>query len=431
VSAPRDGATCPGPELTVVIAAWNAEATLAEQLDALVRQRAPFAWEVVVADNGSADGTAALARSYADRLPLRVVDAAATRGAGAARNAGVAAARAPLVAFCDADDVVADDWVVAVREALRAHAFVAGRFEGARLNDPRVLRSRTLPQQTGLQDSGHLPGLRAAGAGNMGVRAEVFRAVGGFDPACRFLEDTDLCWRIQLAGVPLTWLPEAVVHVRLRAGLRSAARQGYDYGTGERWLALRYREQEVRLRELAGAGAAPGRRGAGALSAALTGAALTGAALTDAAVTGGALAAGGLTGGGFPAGGLTGGGLAGGGLGGAALVGAVAGGTRTAPSGRPGPGRTVRRAAATVGGLARVRSAGDLGRWCWDVGWGVGFAFGRVAVPEPVAVVALPPGAAGDPHAPDRGAEPADQASSGHRLVPPRPGSDQDRVLPA
>uniref|UniRef100_UPI0018A9F859 glycosyltransferase family 2 protein n=1 Tax=Cellulomonas hominis TaxID=156981 RepID=UPI0018A9F859 len=256
MSALRDGAARPaGVELTVVIAAFDAEATLGEQLDALAAQRAPFGWELVVADNGSTDGTAALARSYADRLPVRVVDASATRGAGAARNVGVSVARAPLVAFCDADDVVGDGWLVAMRTALRTHAFVAGRFDAERLNTPRVLRSRTVPQTAGLQESTRLPGLHAAGAGNMGIRADVFRAVGGFDPGCLFLEDTDLCWRVQLAGVPLTWVPEAVLHVRLRGSVRSSAQQGYHYGTGERWLALRYREQEDRLRALASAGA--------------------------------------------------------------------------------------------------------------------------------------------------------------------------------
>lgn len=376
----RDGVARPaGVELTVVIAAFDAEATLGAQLDALAAQCVPFPWELVVADNGSTDGTADLARSYADRLPVRVVDASATRGAGAARNVGVSVARAPLVAFCDADDVVGDGWVLAMRTALRTHAFVAGRFDGERLNGPRVLRSRTIPQTAGLQESTRLPGLHAAGAGNMGIRADVFRAVGGFDPGCLFLEDTDLCWRVQLAGVPLTWVPEAVLHVRLRGSVWSSARQGYHYGTGERWLALRYREQEGRLRELAATAgppaadpAATGARTTGSFA----GAALAGAAV-GMSVVDPALAAG-LD----PAGGLA----AGAALGTAGLA-AGSDGVH-----RPGPLRAARRLAATGGDLLRVRSLGDLGRWSWDVGWGMGYAFGRVEPPAPVrASVAVPP----------------------------------------
>lgn len=401
MSGLRDAAARPstGTELSVVIAAYDAEATLGAQLDALAAQRVPFAWEVVVADNGSTDGTAALARSYTGRMRILVVDASATPGAGAARNVGVSVAHAPLIAFCDADDVVGDGWLAAMRAALSRHAFVAGRFDGARLNSPSVLRSRALPQQHGLQESARLPGLHAAGAGNMGIRADLFRAVGGFDPRCLYLEDADLCWRVQLAGVPLTWAPDVLLHVRLRGNLWSTARQGYHYGTGERWLALRYREQDERLRELVAARAAAEaaasadpdelavpavpavpaesvvpvvpavpadpadlqQRSGGALSgAALTGAAI-GLALTD---------------------GLAGAAVAGDVVASAALTSA---GLRGA-GGRSAAGRAARRLAATAGDLARVRSVGDLGRWCWDVGWGLGYAFGRVEVPEPVVV---------------------------------------------
>jgi GT2 family glycosyltransferase len=349
VSGLRDGVGRPaGVELTVVIAAFDAEATLGAQLDALAAQRAPFAWELVVADNGSTDGTAALARSYGDRLPVRVVDASATRGAGAARNVGVSVARAPLVAFCDADDVVGDGWLAAMRAALRTHAFVAGRFEGARLNGPRVLRSRTIPQTTGLQESTLLPGLHAAGAGNMGIRADVFRAVGGFDPGCLFLEDTDLCWRVQLAGVPLTWAPEAVLHVRLRGTLRSTLQQGYHYGSGEHWLALRYREQQGRLRALAAGRGAVAGAGAGAVA--------------------------------------------------GASAGSGAGAAVAVPAAPAHPHRGWRRALhrlrLTVGALARVRSVAELGAWCWELGFGLGFAFARLETPSPVAVARLAPGAA-------------------------------------
>jgi len=479
VSALRDGAARPaGVELTVVIAAFDAEATLGEQLDALAAQRAPFGWELVVADNGSTDGTAALARSYADRLPVRVVDASATRGAGAARNVGVSVARAPLVAFCDADDVVGDGWLVAMRTALRTHAFVAGRFDAERLNTPRVLRSRTVPQTAGLQESTRLPGLHAAGAGNMGIRADVFRAVGGFDPGCLFLEDTDLCWRVQLAGVPLTWVPEAVLHVRLRGSVRSSAQQGYHYGTGERWLALRYREQEDRLRALASAGApaaeavaaavpaagavvaaegpAAGRPGSGEPAAADPGAADPapadaapvgpGAADAGAADPAAADPRGGDTGAaGRAAGSLAGAAFAGAAVGmamadpalagslvpagqlaaGAALTGAGLTGAGLAAAGggphRPGAVRAARRLAATAGDLLRVRSLGDLGRWSWDVGWGVGYAFGRVDPPEPVRPprAVAPTAAAALPAA----TLPAEVDAARGAPVPHRPGA--------
>lgn len=216
--------------LSVVIACYNAERTLGLQLTALAEQPCPVPWEVLVCDNGSTDGSRAVALSFEDRLPLRVLTADQIQGPGAARNVGARAARGRWLGFCDADDVVADDWLAQLCDALDAHSFVAGRFEGSRLNSARTLRSRRLDQQTGLQFSDGNP-LPHAGAGNMGIHLEIFRAVGGFDTAIRTLEDSDLCWRIQqTTGEPLIFVPELCVHVRLRSGLPAIFRQGREYG---------------------------------------------------------------------------------------------------------------------------------------------------------------------------------------------------------
>lgn len=321
------GASNDRVDLSVVIAAYDAADTLPAQLTALAGQRASCSWEVVLADNGSRDGTVDVARRHADLLPaLRVVDASARRGAAAARNMGAQAARGRRLAFCDADDVVADGWVQSMFEALTRHEFVAGRFEGARLNTAEVLESRVLPQSEGLQESALLPGLRHAGAGNLGVRADLFRRVGGFDETLRCLEDTDLCWRIELSGVPLAYADAAVVHVRLRDGLRATVRQGFAYGAGERRLARRY----AHVAAGAAGAAAPAPRAVSAVPA-------------------------------------------------------------DPPRPAAGPaagkvGRVLRRVLGVGAGLARVRRRGELLALCWSTAWGLGFALGHG--PEPVR---LPP----------------------------------------
>ena len=82
------------PELSVIIPARNEESLLPQQLDALAAQRADVAWELIVVDNGSTDGTAAVAANYAERIPgLKVVHEAAP-GLCHARDAGVRAAAA-------------------------------------------------------------------------------------------------------------------------------------------------------------------------------------------------------------------------------------------------------------------------------------------------------------------------------------------------
>jgi glycosyltransferase involved in cell wall biosynthesis len=223
----------------VIIAAFNAEQTLGDQLAALSRQQVPFDWELLLCDNGSTDGTAALVRSWQNRLPqLSLVDASARRGASAARNIGAWVARAALLAFCDADDVVADDWLLHMQRALTQSTLVAGAGETALLN-PSGQASVSWSVDTVITKP-YWPQYPAAASSNLGVSAAALREIGGFDESLRTGEDIDLCWRMQLAGARLERHPEVVVHIRKRIGVAAVFRQAYSYAAGDRQLKHKY-----------------------------------------------------------------------------------------------------------------------------------------------------------------------------------------------
>lgn len=93
-----------GPDVSVVIAAFNAEATIARAIDSALRQQGVTV-EVLVIDDCSTDGTLEIARSFAPE-PVRVVALEKNRGPGGARNAGLEAARGCFVALLDADDTM-------------------------------------------------------------------------------------------------------------------------------------------------------------------------------------------------------------------------------------------------------------------------------------------------------------------------------------
>ena len=73
------------------------------------------------------------------------------------------------------------------------------------------------------------------------MRRAIHEAIGGFDESLAALEDTDYCWRVQLAGTPLVSLPDAMVHVRLPASLAASFRQMRRYGVHNVLLYTRYR----------------------------------------------------------------------------------------------------------------------------------------------------------------------------------------------
>ena len=233
-------APVPIASLDVVIPCRNAAVTLPRQLDALVAQEWDGRWRVVIADNGSTDATRAVVAQYTDRLPVRVVDASDRRGQAHARNVGARAADGNALLFIDADDEIAPGYVAAMAAALERHEFVSAAFESRSLNEGWVAESRVAYQDVGLNNGlGFLP---FAGGGGLGVRREIFERVGGFDDAYwRSGEDIDFCWRVQLAGSELHFVPGATVRIAWRRQLRQLYRQGRHYGRGEPYLYRKYR----------------------------------------------------------------------------------------------------------------------------------------------------------------------------------------------
>ena len=236
------------PTLSVVIPCLNGAATLGVQLDALARQTWSEPWEVLLVDNGSTDGSAEVALGYRDRLPsVRVVDASARAGTAFALNEGVRAAAADAVAFCDADDEVADGWVAALGEALRKHDFVSCRHDPVKLNDPWVVETREAAFATGLPTLWFPPYTTHAGSGAMGLRRAVHQAVGGFDESMPCLFDTDFSIKAQLAGFELVYVPEAVVHYRYRSTLGGIFDQARRYAEQMARIQRRYRRPGERV----------------------------------------------------------------------------------------------------------------------------------------------------------------------------------------
>jgi glycosyltransferase involved in cell wall biosynthesis len=226
--------------ISVVVPCLNGATTLPRQLEALSKQEYDGDWEVVVADNGSSDGTLAVANEFRDRVPrLALVDASARRGQAYARNAGVRVATGDALLFIDADDEVAPSFVAAMADALSRHEFVAARFDSDTLNPGWVRGTRQAFQTEGLSDGfGFLP---FAGGGGLGIRRAAFERAGGFDEDYwRSGQDVDFCWRVQLAGASLHFVPDAVARIAWRGTLRSLYRQGRHYGRGEAYLYKKY-----------------------------------------------------------------------------------------------------------------------------------------------------------------------------------------------
>ncbi len=225
------------PELSVILCSRNGERTIADQLDALAGQDIDRPWEILLVDNGSTDSTVAVFEATTFPTVARVIDASTRPGLAHARNQGVAAARAPQVAFCDDDDVVAESWASAMLDALGTHPIVAPAFEYERLNASDTSAGRTTFQASKLETLFGMP----VCAGACGVRVDVWNLVGGNDEALLATgEDFDFVLRARAHGIEPVFEPRAIYHLRLRDDPDAVWGQAKAYGASQAMLWSRH-----------------------------------------------------------------------------------------------------------------------------------------------------------------------------------------------
>lgn len=221
------------PEVSVVIPVLDEVARISRCLDALAAQEDAPRFEVVVVDNGSSDGTA----EAASRHPLspRVVRET-RRGPYVARNAGIAAARAPVIALTDADCSPTPGWLRAGLAEIAAGADAVGGAVVQSL-DPHPTRWARYDAAMYLDQSLHIETERFAATANLFVRREVFERFGGFRPELVASGDVEFGRRITDAGCRLVYGRDAIVLHRPRSTLRDTWRLHRKLGSGFAELA--------------------------------------------------------------------------------------------------------------------------------------------------------------------------------------------------
>jgi glycosyltransferase involved in cell wall biosynthesis len=242
------------PQISVILPTRNRSALLRTLLGDLTSQQAgdlPF--EVVVVDNASRDDTRAVAMAAAARdARLRYVYEPA-RGASNARNRGIAAARAPLLAFLDDDVRPAADWVFAAWRAITSKADVdclGGRIEPQWPSPPPSWLTHQLFGPVALQigrgngavfDRDHASACLLTA--NFVCRASALREVGGFSPDFLRDEDRELNLRLWRSGKRGLYDDTVVVYAQVQAErLTRRYHRAWHAVTGRSHARLRYRD---------------------------------------------------------------------------------------------------------------------------------------------------------------------------------------------
>jgi len=228
------------PKVSVVVCAYNAAETLADNLRSLEQLTYPD-YEIILVNDGSRDRTGEIARRF---TKVRVIDTP-NAGLSAARNVGLAEATGEIVAYTDADTRVDRDWLTfLVQPFLTRDVVGSGGPNVVPSDDPPtaqcIARAPGGPTHVLLDDrvAEHVPGC------NMAFRRDALLAIGGFNPIyLRAGDDVDVCWRLQARGWKIGFASAALVWHHHRASVKAYWNQQVGYGEGETWLMAHHPEK--------------------------------------------------------------------------------------------------------------------------------------------------------------------------------------------
>jgi glycosyltransferase involved in cell wall biosynthesis len=211
------------PDISVVLPTYNRQASVARAINSVLAQRAeeaggtasglePERFELIVVDDASQDGTADYLATLADPH-IRVIRNARNGGPSAARNVGLAAAQAEIVAFLDSDDVYMAGRLAVPLDAFATDPALVCTLSSAVKRDPKGLREAHIPAVRLAPEAfawALICDLIPVEASSITVRRKAALAVGGFCEKLRLTEDREFLIRLAAVGAarllpPLLW----------------------------------------------------------------------------------------------------------------------------------------------------------------------------------------------------------------------------------
>lgn len=214
------------PDVSVIMPTYNRKASLLRAIDSVLAQKVAAAFEVIVVDNNSSDGTRGEVErvTAGARVPVRYV-LEKRPGVSHVRNAGIAAAAAPILAFVDDDVRVGPEWLQTILDAFEAHPdieCIGGKVLPDWEAPPPSWLTPNHWAPVALLDQGDAERQLDAEHGfclltaNMACRRETFERVGLFRPELQrvgdgigSLEDHEWLLRFWAAGGRALYLPTA------------------------------------------------------------------------------------------------------------------------------------------------------------------------------------------------------------------------------
>lgn len=239
----RPPSTWPG--VSVIMPVLNEERHLSEAVHAVLSQKYPGEFELVLAVGPSTDRTEQIAAELAEADPRVRSVANPTGRTPAGLNAALAAASHGIIVRVDGHGVLSEAYVRTAVEVLEATgaANVGGIMQAEGTTSFEQAVARAYVSRVGLGGgSFHLGGeAEEVDTVYLGVfRREVLERLGGYDEHFQRAQDWELNYRIRAAGEKVWFTPDLTVSYRPRPSLRAVARQFFKTGQWRREVVRRY-----------------------------------------------------------------------------------------------------------------------------------------------------------------------------------------------
>lgn len=212
------------PLVSIIILNYNGKRFLGNCLRSVLKTRYPNL-EIIVVDNGSIDGSLEFLSNFSSDSRIQVIKNRINKGYAGGNNEGIILARGDYIIFLNNDTLVEPEWVLELIKVMESDILIgAAQSKLLLMDSPKQLDcagnfsyfdGSTIPRgllelDVGQYVFGEIFSCKGA---SMIIRRDVLDMVGPFDPDYfAYYEETDLCWRIRLAGYKIVYVPTSVVY---------------------------------------------------------------------------------------------------------------------------------------------------------------------------------------------------------------------------
>lgn len=204
------------PSVSVIVPAYNAERAIIRNLSALVKQKCPYPYEIIVVDDGSMDRTAEITKKFIEDFgnpkKLRLINLT-HKGPAAARNAGIKESEGDIVLFTDADCVANEEWISSMVEPFFSDSSIAGVGGTYKTLNPESMTARFVGHDIAFRHRRMGKYIDHIGTYSAAFQRNSLFEVGLFDEsfAQADSEDNDVSYRLTERGYKLAFQPKGVV----------------------------------------------------------------------------------------------------------------------------------------------------------------------------------------------------------------------------